>query len=393
MIKISKRAARMATSATLAMAAKAAELRTQGVNVISFATGEPDFDTPERVRSTCKKALDAGQTRYTPSAGIPDLKAAIAAKLERDNNLKYDTNQIVVTCGAKQAIYNALQVILDPGDEVLVPSPYWVSYPDQIFLCDGIPVTVPTSDETSFKVTPTLLTKLSNKKTKALILNSPSNPSGTAYTREELIDIAKFCVLHNIAIISDEIYEKLTYDGFVHTSIADAHPPAKDITITINGVSKAYAMTGWRMGYAAGPKDIISKMATLVGQQISGIPGFVQSACVDALKNCDGDITKMRTEFAARRDLMLSHITKIPNVKCRTPKGAFYLFPDMKAYVGKKDIADTSALVTYLLAEAHIATVAGDSFGAPGFVRFSYATSRENIVEGMERLAGALGKI
>lgn len=394
MIKLSDRAMALKPSATLAMAAKAAELRSKGVDVISFATGEPDFDTPINVKNECKKSLDAGDTKYPPSAGLAPLRKAICKKLKDDNKLDYSENDIVVTCGAKLAIYNALQVLVNAGNEVIIPAPYWVSYPDQVMLADGKPVFIPTTAATNFKITPEYLKKAITSKTRAIILNTPSNPTGSAYTANELAALAKILVEHNVAIISDEIYEKLVYGDFKHVSIADAHPPAKDITIVINGVSKAYAMTGWRMGYAAGPKDIISKMKSLIEQQISGIPGFVQKACIEALSGPQEELAKMRDEFCARRDMMFKLLGAIPNIKCHLPEGAFYLLPNVEHYFGKKwsggEIKNATDVANYLLEKAHIGTVSGDPFGAPGHIRFSYATSRKNIEEGMLRMKNAL---
>lgn len=391
-MKISKRAQEMGASATLAMAAKAKELAAKGIDVKNFAQGEPDFDTPAFIKNAAKKALDAGLTKYPPSAGTPELRAAICRKFKKDNGLDYSENEVVVTCGAKLAIFNALQVTVDPGDEVVIPAPYWVSYPDQVKLAGGEPVIIPTSGSGGFRLTPDALSRAITPKTSAFILNSPSNPSGCAYTRDELAALAKILVEKNIAIISDEIYEKLVYGNFTHTSIAGVSPEAKSLTIVINGLSKSHAMTGWRMGYAAGPQDVISKMTTLGSQQITGIPLFIQKACIEAMTGDQTEIEKMKDEFEKRRDLMLELLLTIPGVKCAVPEGAFYLLPDMRAFIGrgKNSPADADALAEYLLSEAHIATVSGDPFGAPGHIRFSYATSRENIVEGMKRLKNTL---
>lgn len=396
-MKLSTRAQKLAPSETLAMAAKARELKARGIDVVSFATGEPDFATPAFITAAAKKALDAGLTKYPPSAGIPELRKAICTKLAKDNALTYAPEEICVTCGAKQAIYNALQVLLDDGDEAIVPAPYWVSYPEQVRLAGGVPVIVAAGAETSFKITPDKLEKAITPRTRAIILNTPSNPTGSAYTREELAALAAVLVKHGVAIISDEIYEKLVYGNFRHVSVAAAYPAARELTITINGVSKAYAMTGWRMGYAAGPRDVIGKMTTILGQQITGIPGFVQQACVEALAGPQEEIERMRREFERRRDLMLQQLLAIPGIRCHVPEGAFYLLPDVTAHLGKKagntTIVDAPALATHLLEEAHIATVAGDPFGCPGHLRFSYATSEKNIVEGMKRLKEALSRL
>lgn len=394
MMKLSARAQQMKPSATLAMDAKAKQMKAAGVDVISFATGEPDFDTPLAIREEAKAALDAGMTRYTPSAGIPELRAAIREKLMADNDLAYADDQIAVTCGAKQAIFNALQVLCDPGDEVIVPAPYWVSYPEQVLLAGAAPVIVTTPQKNGFKLTPEALEKAITPRTAAIILNYPSNPTGSTYTREELASLGRMLAEHEVAIISDEIYEKLLYGRTPHCSIASAHPPARELTVLINGVSKAYAMTGWRMGYAAGPKQVIGKLVALNGQQTSGIPGFVQRACIRALRGPQEEVEAMRREFQARRDLMLERMLAIPGVICHKPEGAFYLFPDMSAYRGKRAggarIESADDLAQYLLENAHLATVSGEPFGAPGHIRFSYATSRPVIEEGMRRLAEAL---
>jgi len=394
MIKLSKRAQQISPSATLAMAAKARKMRRDGIDVISFATGEPDFDTPENIRSAGMQAIDEGFTRYTPSAGLPELRSSIARKLKRDNDLTYQSDEIVVTCGAKQAIYNALQVLVDDEDEVLIPAPYWVSYPEQVKLAGGTPVIIPTDVNTSFKINPGMVEKHLTKKTKVIILNSPSNPTGSAYTTDELKSLGEFLVRHKITIISDEIYEKLVYGDFVQRSIAAAYPNAHDHAIVINGVSKAYAMTGWRMGYAAGPKQIISKMASFVGQQNSGIPGFVQLACIEALEGPQIEVERMKAEFKKRRDFMLENLLRIPGIVCPVPAGTFYLFPDMSSYLNEdKGVKDSTALAEHLLTEAHIATVSGDAFGSPGNIRLSYANSTNNIKIGMERLSSTLKKL
>lgn len=379
------------------MAAKAADMRARGVGIISFATGEPDFDTPQNIKDKAKRALDEGLTKYPPSSGLSELRNAISQKLLLENNLSYQEDEIVVTCGAKQAIYNALQVIINPGDEVLIPAPFWVSYPDQVKLADGKPIIISTTSDTNFKLTPNALERHVTPKTRAIIINTPSNPSGSAYSSLELAGLGRILSEHGVAIISDEIYEKLVYGDFKHTSIVCAWPAARDSTFVINGVAKAYAMTGWRMGYAAGPREAIGKMAALVGQQITGIPPFVQKACIEALSGPQDDVANMKREFEARRDLMFELMLSIPNLKCHKPDGAFYLLPNVGAYLGKefqgKKMANADALVDYLLDEAHIATVSGTPFGAPGHIRFSYATSRANIEKGMERLKNALAKL
>lgn len=397
MIEISKRAKEMVPSATLAMSAKAKRMKEDGIDVISFAAGEPDFTTPDAICQAAIQAIDEGDTHYTPSAGIPALRAAICKKLSLDNGLEYSADEVTVTCGAKQAIYNALQVLIDAGDEVLIPAPFWVSYPEQVKLAGGTPVVLETKAENSFKLVPAELEGAITERTRAIILNYPSNPTGSTYSGEELAELGKILAKHNVAIVSDEIYEKLIYGADAHVSIAKAHQPCKDITIVVNGVSKAYAMTGWRMGYAAGSKEVISKMSSLTGQQTSGIPGFVQQACIEALAGPQDDVVKMRSEFAKRREIMHRLLCDLPGIHCHLPDGAFYLLPDVSTWFGKgngeRRIENSTDLANYLLEEARIATVSGDPFGAPGYIRLSYATSREKIEEGMKRMAEALTKL
>jgi len=397
MIEISKRAKEMAPSATIAMATRAKQMRAEGIDVISFAAGEPDFDTPEAIREAAKRGIDEGLTRYSPSAGMPELRAAIREKLKRDNGLDYAEDEITVSCGAKHAIYNAIQVVANPGDEVIVPAPYWVSYPEQVKLAGATPVIVKADPKNDFKLRASDIEPAITDRTRAIILNYPSNPTGSTYSEGELRAIGEVLARRGVAIISDEIYEKLVYGGEPHCSIAKACPSCKPLTIVVNGVSKAYAMTGWRMGFAAGPKGVISKMSSLSGQQLTGIPCFVQKACVAALNGPQDEVERMRREFMKRRDLMHERLRAIPGIECRMPDGAFYLFPYVGGYFGKgsggRKIGDSSELAGYLLDEAHIAVVSGDPFGAPGHIRLSYATSRDKIEEGVKRLGRALSAL
>jgi aspartate aminotransferase len=394
MIKISKRATEMQPSATLVMAARAKAMKADGVDVISFEAGEPDFDTPAHICEAGVRGIEEGLTRYTPSSGMPELKAAIREKLRRDNDLAYTDAEITVTCGAKQALYNALQVLVDPGDEVIVPAPYWVSYPDQIKLAGGVPVIAETDAANAFKVTVGDLAKAITGRTRTIILNYPSNPTGSTYAREELRELGTFLAKKGIVIISDEIYEKLVYGDTPHASIATACPESKTLTLVINGVSKAYAMTGWRMGFAAGPAEIISKMSELAGQQNSGIPGFVQKACAQALCGPQDEVERMRLAFSERRKAMYEWLVSIPGIRCHLPEGAFYLLPNVSAFFGRtingKRMEHSDDMAAYLLEKAHVATVSGTPFGAPGYIRLSYATSQENIKKGIERMREAL---
>lgn len=393
MIEISDLLNMLAPSATLSMAAKAIKMREEGIDVIGFSTGEPDFDTPLHIKEAAKKSLDRGFTKYAPACGTSSLRQAISEKLKRDNLLEYSSDEITVTSGAKQAILNALLVILNPGDEVIIPAPYWVSYPIQVKLAGGKAVCVDTTNS-NLRITKELLKSTINNKTKALIFNTPTNPSGVVYSEEELKDIAAVCLEHNIAVISDEIYEYLIYDGLKHTSIVQANPHMKDLTIIVNGVSKSFAMTGWRLGWAAGPKHIINKMTLLASQQTTCATSFVQEASVQALNGSMEEVKMMAGEFKKRRDLMYSLLTDIPDVSCTKAEGTFYLFPNMRNYIGKNfkniQIENDIELANLLLTEGHIATVAGTPFGTPGFLRFSFATSEENIKEGMTRLKRVL---
>lgn len=396
MTRLSKRAQELEPSATLGMAAKAAALKAEGANVISFATGEPDFDTPETIKDAAKASLDHGDTKYAPSAGIPRLREAIAAKMKRDNDLAYAPEEISVSCGAKQAIANALLVLVDDGDEVIVPAPYWVSYPPQVRLAGGKPVIVDTT-ASAMKLTPDMLANACSDKTRVCILNSPSNPTGAVYTRDELAALSVVCREKDIVVISDEIYEHLIYDGKQHTSIVNADPAMRPNTIIINGVSKSYAMTGWRLGWAAGPKEIIAKLNQLASQQTTSPATFVQHAAAAALEGSLNDVKRMRTAFEERRNLMHELLNNINGVGSSRPAGTFYIFADMRAFIGQRFgdtiIADDLALAECLLTKAQVATVAGTPFGAPGFIRFSFATSPENIEEGVKRIKDVLTKL
>lgn len=381
----SARIANINPSETLKAKLKAMELKAKGIAVIDFSAGEPDFPTPEKIKEACKKAIDENWTRYGPVSGLPELRKAISEKLKRVSHLEADPNQIVVTCGAKQAIYSSLQILIDPGDEVLLPAPYWVSYPAQIMLAGGKPISLPTDESTDFKITPTQLQKAINKKTKLLILNSPSNPTGSCYTREEFQAVGKICEGKKIWVLSDEIYEELTYDGFKQVSFLKASPSMKEKTILVNGASKAYAMTGWRMGYVFGPNDFIEKFKILQSQEITTIPTFIQRACVSAFQDCDDEVAKMRQEFEKRRDVGYKALMKIKGLQCVKPKGAFYFFPNVKTFQ-----KPTTELAEVLLEKGHVAVVAGDGFGATGYLRLSFATDIAALEEGIERIKRCL---
>jgi aspartate aminotransferase len=395
-VNISKRVQSIKPSPTLAIDAKAKALKAQGLDIINFGVGEPDFDTPQSIKNAAINAINSGFTKYCPVPGTLEIKNAIIEKLKRDNGLVYAPEQIIVSSGAKHSLYNLFQSIIDDGDEVIVPSPYWVSYPDMIALAGGKSVIVQTTDKTNFKATPENIEKVLTPKTKAIVINSPSNPTGVTYSQEDLKSIADVCVKHKIFIISDDIYEKLVYDNFKFTSIAQVSPQAKEITIIINGVSKAYAMTGWRIGYTAGPKDIISAMSKIQSQSTSNACSISIKAAVEALNGSQECIEDMRKEFEKRRDYIVTRLNSIHGITCRKPEGAFYVFPNIKGLFGKtfnsKTINTDLEFADYLLNYAKIAVVPGTAFGAEGYIRLSYATSIENIKSGMDRLETALKK-
>ncbi len=387
---IAKRAQAIKPSPTLATAAKAKAMKAQGIDVVDFGVGEPDFDTPENVKQAGIKAIQSGFTKYTPAGGTDELKEAVVAKFKRDNGLQYDKSQILISCGAKHSLYNIAEALFDPGDEVIIPSPYWVSYPDQVLLNDALPVIVETTEAEGFKLSAKKLEQAVTKKTKALVLNSPSNPTGLAYDKKALEDIAALAVKHNLYVISDEIYEKLIYDGFTHTSIASLGKEIKDLTIVVNGVSKSHAMTGWRIGYAAGPKDVITAMANIQSQSTSNPSSISQKAAVEALRGPQDFIGTMNVEFDKRRKYMVERLNKIKGVSCLMPVGAFYAFPRISSLFGKslngKVVKNSSDLAALLLEEAKVALVSGDAFGADAYIRLSYATSMDSIKKGLDRI-------
>ncbi len=394
MYKFAQRVQKIKPSPTLAIDTKAKKMIADGIDVVSFGAGEPDFDTPDHIKEGAIQALKAGKTKYTPVGGIPELKNAIIAKLKRDNNLTYTQDEILVSSGGKHALYNIAQALFEAGDEVVIPAPFWVSYPDQVLLNDATPVIVPTYEKDGFCLSPEVLEKAITPKTKALVLNSPSNPTGGAYPRAALEAIAKILVKHQILCVSDEIYEKIVYDGFQFTSIASLNDDMKKLTITVNGASKVYSMTGWRMGYAAGPKEIIQAMTKIQGQVTTNINSATQWACVEALNGPQDFLNTWVGEFKKRRDFIVDAFHKIPGVTCFKPQGAFYVFPNVSSYFGKKfegtEIRNSDDLSNYLLDKALVAVVAGSGFGAEGYIRLSYATSMEKIQKGMERIEKAL---
>ncbi len=393
-IKIAHRAMALKPSPTLAVSSLANKMKKNGVDVINFGVGEPDFDTPKNIKEAAIKAINDNFTRYTSTSGISELRQAICKKLKKDNNLNYNQDNILVSPGAKAALVNALLATCDLRDEVLIPAPYWVSYLSMVELVDAIPVIVPTTLSNNFKIKPSQLEKtiseLSNPK--ALILNSPSNPSGIVYSKKELERIAEVCMKNDIFIISDEIYEKLIYDNQKHISIASLSPKIKNNTIVINGVSKAYAMTGWRLGYMAGPKSVVERAARIQSHTTSCVNSVTQKAAIEALLNTHEEVEEMRKVFEKRRDYIVELLSDVENIKFQKPKGAFYLMVNVSYYIhkNKKGIDTTVAFCKYLLEEYHVALVPGSAFGAKYYVRFSFANSFENIKEGVKRFRDAL---
>ncbi|MBI9030514.1 pyridoxal phosphate-dependent aminotransferase [bacterium] len=394
MIKLSNKARAMKPSPTLAVMSKAKAYIAKGIDVINFGVGEPDFNTPEYIKDAGIKAIKDNFTRYTPTPGIVPLREAICKKFKDDNGLDYEPSQILVSPGAKASIVFILMAICDAGDQVIVPSPYWVSYPDQVDIAGGRTLLLETTEEDNFKIDPNELKKLiaDNPNVKALMLNNPNNPTGAIYSKDELIKIGDICLENNILIIADEIYEKLVYDGAIHYAIAALKPEFKDITVIINGVSKAYAMTGWRLGYSAGPKYIIDAASSLQGHITSNTNSMTQKATVAALLQDDGSIEKMRQEFELRKDFMYAELNKIDHVSTTAPQGAFYIMVNVDYYLKNniKSIKNDVELCSFLLEEAKIAIVPGSAFGNDKLVRFSYANSMDNLREGVKRFAQGL---
>lgn len=397
MNKLSDRLNRLATSATLAMSQKSSELKAQGVDVINLSVGEPDFNTPDHIKAAAIKAVEENFSRYSPVPGYPALREAIVKKLKNENGLDYTAAQISCANGAKQSVCNAVLAIVNDGDEVIVPAPYWVSYPDMVKLAGGTPVFIPAGIEQDFKITPAQLEAAITPKTRAIILCSPSNPTGSVYDKEELAALAEVLAKHErVIILADEIYEHINYIG-KHESIAQ-FKNIRDRVVIINGVSKAYAMTGWRIGFIAGPEWIVKGCNKLQGQYTSGPCSVSQKAAEAAYVGSQECVAEMRTAFARRRDLIVKLAKEIPGLEVNEPQGAFYLFPKCSAFYGKTDtngkvINTSDDLAFYLLERAHVATVGGDAFGSPECFRMSYATSDENIVEAMRRIKEALSEL
>ena len=390
----------LAPSSTLAVQAKAKELRARGIDVISFGAGEPDFDTPRRIKDAAVEAMQRGQTKYTEVGGVPELRAAVCAKLKRDNGLDYEPADILVSVGAKHTLFNLVMALINPGDEVLVPSPYWVSYPEQVRLLGGVPVAVPTPEATGFDLDPARLAAAVTPRTKLIVLNSPNNPTGAVFTPGALAAVARLAVERDLWVVSDECYEALTFEGR-HASIAALGPEVKARTIVVNTCSKAYAMTGWRIGYAAGPRALIRAMTDVQSQVTSNPSSIAQWAAVEALTGPQDEVAKMAGEFDRRRRLIIDGLNALPGVRCVMPRGAFYAFPNVSGLFGRTwrkadgavSLESSLDATAFLLEEARVAVVPGRDFGSDAHVRLSYATSDALISEGLARMAAALATL
>ena len=394
LMKLASRVSWIKPSPTLVITAKAAALRAEGRDVVDFGAGEPDFNTPDSIKTAAIQAVEANFTRYTAVGGIDELKDAIIRKLQTDNFLSYKRAEIVVSCGAKHSLFNLAQVLFEEGDEVIVPGPYWVSYPDLVLFAGAKPVIVNTQEKNGFKLIPEELETAITGRTRAIIINSPSNPTGSAYSKEELAALAEVVLRHQLIVISDDIYEKILFDELPFWNMAAVNPALKDLTVVVNGVSKAYAMTGWRIGYAAGPEPIIAAMGKIQSQSTSNPASISQKAAVEALSGDQQVIGEMVREFQKRRDYIVETLNAIAGVSCLKPQGAFYVFPNVSAFYGlscgDRRISGSAALAEYLLEEAEVAVVPGVAFGDDRHIRISYATSMALIEKGLERIREAL---
>src|SRR3990172_479108 len=397
MLKLAKRIQDIKESPTLAIAAKAKAMKAKGWDVIDFGAGEPDFDTPDNIKDAAIKAIMSGFTKYTAVGGIDELKDAIIEKFKRDNNLAYTREEILVSCGGKQSFFNLAQAFFEKGNEVIIPAPYWVSYPPMVAIAGATPIILPAREEDAFKITPEQFSDAITPATKAVVINSPSNPTGTAYLPEELKAIADIAVKKGIFIISDEIYEKLLFDNHPFASMASFSEELKRQTIVLNGVSKTYSMTGWRIGYAAGPKELIKAMTNIQSQSTSNPASISQWAAVEALAGPQDKVKTMVEEFKRRRALMVAGLNSIEGVSCMTPQGAFYVFANVSSFFGKRygdrKIDGSLAITSFFLEEAEVAVVPGVAFGDDGHIRLSYACSEEDIRLGLSRMKEALGKL
>lgn len=394
---LSHRVTLIKPSPTLAITAKANAMKAEGIDVVGFGAGEPDMDTPDHIKAAAIDAIRAGFTKYTPTGGIPDLKQAIIAKLKRDSGIEYKPTEILVTVGGKHAFYNLAQSLFQEGDEVIIPAPYWVSYPPMVTLADATPVILESNEKAGFKITPEQVRRAVTTRTKAIVICSPSNPTGAGYTKEELARLGEVIVEKDIFVLSDEIYEKIVYDGFESVSIASLTPELKRRTFVLNAVSKTYSMTGWRIGYAAGNAEVIAAMNRVQDQSTSNPTSIAQKAAVAALNGPQECVSSMVVEFEKRRKVIVDGLNGIEGISCYRPQGAFYVFPNVSALYGRmyegKPITGSNALTEYLLDTARVAVVPGEGFGADDYIRLSYATSMENIEKGLKRIAEAVKRL
>ncbi len=396
-MELSGRVGLIKPSATMVVAEKATMLRAQGTDLIDFGAGEPDFDTPESIKNAAVEALRNGATKYTPVGGTDALKGAIVTKLQRDNGLSYEKREVIASCGGKHALFVAFQALFGPGDEVIVPAPYWVSYTDMLLLAGAEPRIVQTTEESGFKLTADALEAAITPRTKAVIINSPSNPTGTAYDASELAPLAEVIARHNLITISDDVYEMMVYGGLRRTHILQLRPELRERTLVVNSVSKTYAMTGWRIGYTAAPADVIRAMSMLQGQMTSNPSSVAQAGAVQALSGPQETVALMIKEFERRADFVFRRLSAIAQIRCPKPQGAFYAFPNVSAYLnrtaGGSTLKTGDDLATYLIDAAHVAVVGGSDFGAPDHIRISYATSMQNLERGLDRIEAALRRI
>jgi len=397
MTKLADRTKLIKPSVTLAIAAKAGKLRAEGIDVVNFSAGEPDFDTPERIKDAAREALRTGMTKYTDVKGIEPLREAIAEKYQREHGLVYRKEDVIVSCGAKHSLYNILQAVINPGDEVLIPAPYWVSYSDMALLAGGVPKLISSSEASGFRITPEQLRAALTPLTRVFLLNSPCNPTGATYNREELLAIAAILEKHDCLVLADDIYEKIIYDGFQVHNIVTLCPALRDRTIIVNGVSKTYAMTGWRIGYALGPGDIIAAAGKIQSQSTSNPTSIAQAAAVQAIRGPQDEVAIMVREFHKRRDVIVDKLNAVDGICCRKPEGAFYVFPNISKLFGRsgngKKLNSPCDIVDYFLEEAKVAGVPGEDFGSNEHIRFSYATSLEDIEKGCARIRQAVAKL
>ncbi len=396
-MKLSKRTQAIKPSITLALAAKAKAMRAKGIGVINFAAGEPDSDTPERIKKAAVVALNQGMTKYTEVRGIEPLREAISEKYQQDFELRYDRDQVLVSCGGKHALYNVFQAILDEGDEVIIPAPYWVSYRDMVLLAGGIPRIVGTGKTGGFRLTPEALQAALGPRTLAVILNSPNNPTGAAYTREDLLALSRVLEPHDCLIVSDDVYEKIVYDGFQFYNIVAVNPKLKERTIIVNSMSKTYSMTGWRIGYAIGPGPLISAAGKIQSQSTSNATSFAQAAALEALHGPQDEVEKMVGDLQRRRDVIVERFNAIEGMKCIRPEGAFYVFPSIRSLMGRQGkkgkIESACDLTEFLLEEAQVVAVPGEDFGSAEHIRFTYTVPTEEIEKGCDRIEAALKKL